>query len=120
MCIAEITKKELETLELLSLGLTNKEIAKVQNNSSHTTMNRIGKLLDIFEVKNRTELMANYVKQTKQIKILSPANSKEATERKVTVLFNNGITNTQAIADRVGISTGYVRIIARRLNLKSY
>jgi DNA-binding CsgD family transcriptional regulator len=55
-----LKKRELDILQLLFDGLTNREIAQRMNLSPYTVRNYISGLLFKFQARNRTELLARF------------------------------------------------------------
>jgi DNA-binding NarL/FixJ family response regulator len=55
---AHLTIRELETLDLLSKGLTNKQIGCALDISENTARNHVNKIIEKLEVKDRTEAIA--------------------------------------------------------------
>lgn len=51
----ELTKREIEILEMLAKGLTNKEIGKVFSISENTARNHVNSIIQKLEVSDRTE-----------------------------------------------------------------
>ncbi len=55
---ARLTPKELEVLEQLQRGHSNKEIGRLLNKSPLTVKTQVQRLLEKFEVPNRTALVS--------------------------------------------------------------
>ena len=55
---AHLTVRELEILDLLSKGLTNKQIGCALNISDNTARNHVNKILEKLDVRDRTEAIA--------------------------------------------------------------
>lgn len=60
---SSLSRRELEILELLSKGLTNKEIADVFGISKHTVRNHINNITQKLDVSDRTEAASVAIKQ---------------------------------------------------------
>jgi DNA-binding NarL/FixJ family response regulator len=58
MMRADLTPRELQTLELLAKGLTNKQIASSLNLSDYTIRHYVNSLMEKLEVSDRTEAVA--------------------------------------------------------------
>lgn len=56
----DLSQKEMKIIELVALGLTNKEIADEMHFSSGTIRNYISDLLEKLDLKNRTQLASFY------------------------------------------------------------
>ena len=60
--IMELTGKEIEIIELIGEGLTNKQIGKKVNYSPARIKTRVEQLLNKFEANNRAALVCTYFK----------------------------------------------------------
>lgn len=60
----KLSAREVQILDLLSHGLTNKAIAQQLGISPHTVRDRIGAMCIRFHVKGRTALVAVYLHKT--------------------------------------------------------
>jgi two-component system, NarL family, response regulator len=58
MMRADLTPRELQTLELLAKGLTNKQIASTLNLSDYTIRHYVNNIMEKLEVSDRTEAVA--------------------------------------------------------------
>lgn len=58
MMRADLTPRELQTLELLARGLTNKQIASKLNLSDYTIRHYVNNIMEKLEVSDRTEAVA--------------------------------------------------------------
>jgi DNA-binding NarL/FixJ family response regulator len=58
----EVTEREREVLDLVSQGLSNKEIAKELYLSEGTVRNYVTGLLEKFSLRDRTQLAIYYIK----------------------------------------------------------
>lgn len=67
-CQVELTEQDIEVAELVSIGLTNKEIAERINKSPFTIRDRIEKLMQKCQVANRTAL-AVYLVLKEKVKV---------------------------------------------------
>jgi DNA-binding NarL/FixJ family response regulator len=59
----DLTSRELEVLELLALGSTNKQIGNALNISDNTVRCHINNIMDKLQVSDRTEAVANALKK---------------------------------------------------------
>jgi two-component system, NarL family, response regulator len=59
----DLTARELEVLELLAQGSTNKQIASALNISDNTVRCHINNIMDKLQVSDRTEAVANALKR---------------------------------------------------------
>lgn len=55
MMRSELTARELEILQMLAKGLTNKQIARILNISDNTVKNHVNSVIEKLEVSDRTE-----------------------------------------------------------------
>lgn len=62
-----ITKRECEIMELISKGLSNKEIAETLYMSEGTIRNNISVMLDKLELRDRTQLAIFYIRKLEKI-----------------------------------------------------
>ncbi|MCK5811465.1 MAG: response regulator transcription factor [Clostridiales bacterium] len=53
----ELSVEDIKVLEMLSVGKTNREIAKALNYSEGTIKNRVSKMINLLDVKDRTQLV---------------------------------------------------------------
>ncbi len=53
----DLTVEDIKVLEMLSVGKTNREIAKALNYSEGTIKNRVSKMINLLDVKDRTQLV---------------------------------------------------------------
>ena len=58
-----LTARECETLELLTKGLTNRQIGKALNISEHTARNHVNSILEKLGVSDRTEAVITALQQ---------------------------------------------------------
>ena len=58
----DLTVEDIKILEMLSVGKTNREIAKVLNYSEGTIKNRVSKMINLLDVKDRTQLVVYALK----------------------------------------------------------
>jgi DNA-binding NarL/FixJ family response regulator len=58
MMRADLTARELQTLELLAQGSTNKQIAETLNISDHTVRHHVNNIMEKLHVSDRTEAVA--------------------------------------------------------------
>lgn len=58
MMRADLTPRELQTLELLAKGWTNKQIASSLNLSDYTIRHYVNSIMEKLEVSDRTEAVA--------------------------------------------------------------
>ena len=63
MMRTELTARELEVLELLAKGLTNRQIARVLEVSVHTIRNHVDNILRKLDVSDRTEASTTAIQQ---------------------------------------------------------
>ena len=63
MMRSDLTPRELQTLELLALGSTNKEIGKELNISDNTVRHHVNSIMDKLEVSDRTEAVATAIRR---------------------------------------------------------
>lgn len=59
----KLSKRELEVLELISLGNSDKEIAYTLNISARTVQTHVKRIVIKMEARNRTNAVANYIRQ---------------------------------------------------------
>lgn len=59
----DLTPRELEVLELLAQGCTNKQIAGTLNISDHTVRTHVNNIMDKLQVSDRTEAVANALRK---------------------------------------------------------
>ena len=62
-----LTKRELEVLELIIQGYTNKEISKILTITGHTTKAHVASIFEKLGVKNRVQATVKYLKMTSAI-----------------------------------------------------
>lgn len=60
---SDLTGRELQTLELLARGSTNKEIAKTLNISDNTVKHHVISIMEKLEVSDRTEAVATAIRR---------------------------------------------------------
>ncbi len=53
----DLSVEDIKVLEMLSVGKTNREIAKALNYSEGTIKNRVSKMINLLDVKDRTQLV---------------------------------------------------------------
>lgn len=58
----ELTVEDIKVLEMLSVGKTNREIAKALNYSEGTIKNRVSKMINLLDLKDRTQLVVYALK----------------------------------------------------------
>jgi len=58
-----ITARELEAIELVVSGLSNREIAQRLGLSEQTVKNRTARIMDKLEVRNRVELVLHAIRE---------------------------------------------------------
>lgn len=59
----KLSKRELEILELISLGNSDKEIASNLNISARTVQTHVKRIVIKLDARNRTNAVANYMRQ---------------------------------------------------------
>lgn len=59
----KLSKRELEILELISLGNSDREIASDLNISARTVQTHVKRIVIKLEARNRTNAVANYMRQ---------------------------------------------------------
>ncbi len=62
MMRADLTPRELQTLELLAKGSTNKQIAKILGISDNTIRHHVNSIMEKLEVSDRTEAVATAIR----------------------------------------------------------
>ncbi|HEY0286977.1 MAG TPA: LuxR C-terminal-related transcriptional regulator [Pseudomonas sp.] len=67
---ARLTQRELEVLQLVMQGCTNKDIAQRLGISDYTARDHVSALLRKTGVKNRSQLMASYLPAPRKKKSL--------------------------------------------------
>lgn len=63
MMRSDLTPRELQALELVALGSTNKEIAKELNISDNTVRHHVNSIMDKLQVSDRTEAVATAIRR---------------------------------------------------------
>ena len=63
MMRSDLTPRELQTLELVALGSTNKEIARELNISDNTVRHHVNSIMDKLQVSDRTEAVATAIRK---------------------------------------------------------
>ncbi|KMQ51699.1 CadC-family transcriptional regulator [Chitinispirillum alkaliphilum] len=71
----KLSPRQYQILELLSKGLTNKEICRLLSISSNTVKAHVASILQILEVTNRTEAAMVFRNKTEDIENLQPQSS---------------------------------------------
>ena len=59
----KLSKRESEILELISLGYSDKEIARDLNISARTVQTHVTRVVIKLHARNRTNAVANYIRQ---------------------------------------------------------
>ena len=59
----KLSKRELEILELISWGYSDKEIASNLNISARTVQTHVTRIVIKLNARNRTNAVANYIRQ---------------------------------------------------------
>jgi len=59
----KLSKRELEIIELLSYGCSDKEIAKNLEISARTVQTHVTRIVIKLNARNRTNAVANYIRQ---------------------------------------------------------
>ena len=62
--LSSLTAVQSEHLALICRGYSNGKIAKIRGRSEHTVRNQVAVLFEIFGVRSRAELTAEYLRQT--------------------------------------------------------
>lgn len=60
----KLSKRELEILELISLGYSDKEIAYTLKISARTVQTHVTRIVIKLGARNRTNAVTNYIRQT--------------------------------------------------------
>lgn len=60
----KLSKRELEILELISWGYSDKEIASNLNISARTVQTHVTRIVIKLNARNRTNAVANYIRQS--------------------------------------------------------
>lgn len=60
----KLSKRELEILELISWGYSDKEIACNLNISARTVQTHVNRIVIKLNARNRTNAVANYIRQS--------------------------------------------------------
>jgi DNA-binding NarL/FixJ family response regulator len=63
MMRADLTAREVQVLELIAIGSTNKEIAKQLNISDNTVRHHVNSIMEKLEVSDRTEAVATAIRR---------------------------------------------------------
>jgi DNA-binding CsgD family transcriptional regulator len=100
------SERQLEILNLVKKGLTNREIAKELSLSVRTVETHISRLLATTETKNRTELV-NLTRDKKFItNRITKENTKEEIRQKILYLKRHGISH-KSIEARLKVNVTY-------------